>query len=476
MFNKVLIANRGEIALRMARACRELGVRTVAVYSTEDRESAVVSYADEAVHIGPGPAKRSYLNIPAIVEAAKLTGADAVHPGYGFLSENPDFAEVCLENGLVFIGPSPEVIGALGDKCAARRLMAEAGLPILPGSHGPVRSAEEALETARRIGYPVIVKAAAGGGGRGMRVVYQDGELVSTVNTLTGEAQNLFGDSRLYVERYVASTRHIEVQILCDSYGNALHLGVRDCSVQRRHQKLLEESPAPRLSPEVIERMGAASVAGAKAVGYVGAGTFEFLVDGTSDFFFMEANCRIQVEHPVTEMVTGIDLGQEQLRIAAGGRLTIQQADVVNRGASLECRINVEDPDRAFAPAPGRIEEFELPSGPFVRVDTHGYPGYRMPAIYDPLLAKIITWAPTRDEAIARMQRALSEFRASGPGIRTTCGFLRRVLDDEQFRAGTHDTGLVLRLLDEPVPTGNVAVADPAIADTFERAPAGARS
>jgi acetyl-CoA carboxylase biotin carboxylase subunit len=473
MFNKVLIANRGEIALRMARACRELGIRTVAVYSTEDRDSAVVSYADEAVHIGPGPAKRSYLNIPAIIEAARLTGAEAIHPGYGFLSENPDFAEVCQQEGLVFIGPPAEVIAALGDKCAARRLMSEAGLPILPGSHGPVRSAEEALEVARRIGYPVIVKAAAGGGGRGMREVHRDGDLVSTVNDLYGEAQTLFGDARLYVERYVASTRHIEVQILCDSYGNGIHLGVRDCSVQRRHQKLVEESPAPRLSPEVIERMGAASVAGAKAIGYVGAGTFEFLVDGTDDFFFMEANCRIQVEHPVTEMVTGIDLGQEQLRIAAGGRLGIEQADVVNRGAAIECRINVEDPDRGFAPAPGRIEAFEVPSGPFVRVDTHGYPGYRMPAIYDPLLAKIITWAPDREQAIARMERALAEFRATGPGIRTTAGFLLRVLAFEEFRTGTHDTGVVGRLLDESANAGNPTVAGPASVDTIERAPAG---
>lgn len=447
MFEKVLIANRGEIAMRIARACRELGVRTVAVYSTEDRESAVVSYADEAVHIGPGPAKRSYLNIPAIVEAARKTGADAVHPGYGFLSEDADFAEVCEQNDLVFIGPPAKVIAQLGDKCVARRIMAENGLPILPGSHGTVRSAAEALDISRRIGYPVIIKAVAGGGGRGMRVVHSDTEVIPAFKAVSGESQILFGDSQLYVERYVAAARHVEVQILCDAQGNAVHLGTRDCSVQRRHQKLLEESPAPGLSADVIERMGETSVVGAKAVGYVGVGTFEYLVDEASTFYFMEANCRIQVEHPVTELVTGIDLGHEQLRVSAGGSLTFDQRDVVSRGVSIECRINVEDPDRAFAPTPGRIDSFVLPSGPFVRVDTHGYPGYRMPAIYDPLLAKIIVWAPTRDQAIARMERALDEFHAAGPGVCTTDDFLRRVLADPEFRAGTHDTGLVARLL-----------------------------
>ncbi len=446
MFDKVLIANRGEIALRIARACRELGVRTVAVYSTEDRDSAVVSYADEAVHIGPGPAKRSYLNIPAIIEAAKKTGAAAVHPGYGFLSENPDFAEVCEHNDLVFIGPPSAVIAQLGDKCEARRMMAEAGLPILPGSHAPVVSPQEALRLTERIGRPVIIKAAAGGGGRGMRVVREGDDVVSDYKAVSAEAQALFGDARVYVERYVPAARHVEVQILCDTHGNAIHLGVRDCSVQRRHQKLLEESPGPRLPQDVIDRMGEASVAGAEAVGYVGVGTFEFLLDASMRFYFMEANCRIQVEHPVTEMVTGVDLGQEQLRIAAGARLTLRQCDVVTQGAALECRINVEDPSRSFAPAPGLIESLVLPAGPFTRVDTHGYPGYRMPAIYDPLLAKIITWAPTREAAIARMDRALTEFQATGPGISTTAQFLRRVLADQEFRSGTHDTGLVARL------------------------------
>jgi len=449
MFDKVLIANRGEIAMRIARACRELGIKAVAVYSTEDRNSSVVSYADEAVHIGPGPAKRSYLNIPAIVEAARKTHSAAIHPGYGFLSEDADFAEVCEQNGLVFVGPPSDVIAQLGDKCAARRLMAGAGLPILPGSHGPVLTPDEALAVARRIGFPVIIKAATGGGGRGMRVVHDESEMAGAFKVVSGESRAVFGDSRLYVERYVASARHIEVQILCDTHGKAVHLGVRDCSVQRRHQKLLEECPAPRLPQGVVDQMGEASVVGAKAVGYVGVGTFEFLVDETCDFFFMEANCRIQVEHPVTELVFGIDLVQEQLRVAAGGRLTSEQSDVVGRGVAMECRINVEDPSRSFAPAPGRIESFVLPTGPFVRVDTHGYPGYRMPATYDSLLAKVITWAPTRDQAIARMERALGEFHATGPGICTTAEFLRRVLADEEFRSGAHDTGLVSRVLGE---------------------------
>jgi acetyl-CoA carboxylase, biotin carboxylase subunit len=449
VFRKILIANRGEIALRVARACRELGIPAVAVYSTEDRDSAVVSFADEAVHIGPGLAKRSYLNIPAVVEAARLTGADAVHPGYGFLSEDPDFAEVCRDNDLTFIGPPPEVIARLGDKTAARQLMADTGLPMLPGSRAPLHSAEQAHELADQIGYPVIIKAAAGGGGRGMTVVHDSAEFVRAYRDTTAGAQVLFGDSRVYVERYLQSARHIEIQILCDGHGNLVHLGERDCSVQRRHQKLVEESPAPGLTAELAEQMGQAAIAGAKAAGYVGAGTFEFLMDSNGEFYFMEVNCRIQVEHPVTELVTGIDLVQEQLKIADGARLVLQQGDVVRRGAAVECRINMEDPDRAFAPAPGRLEEFAPPGGPFVRVDTHGYPGYRVPAIYDSLLAKLLTWAPTRKEALSRMDRALTEFRVGGPGVHTTTKFLRRVVADEQFRSGTHDTSIVGRLLDQ---------------------------
>jgi acetyl-CoA carboxylase biotin carboxylase subunit len=467
VFETVLIANRGEIALRVARACRELGVRSVAIYSTEDRDSAVVAYADEAVHIGPGPAKRSYLNIAAIVEAAKQRGAEAIHPGYGFLSEDPDFAEVCEQNGLTFLGPPARVIGLLGDKCAARRVMAETGLPLLPGSSGPVGSAAEVRDVAERIGFPVIIKAAVGGGGRGMQVAWNLATFLGAFTRASGEAQALFGDGRVYVERYVPAARHIEVQVLFDTHGNGIHLGTRDCSVQRRHQKLVEEAPAPLLPDATIARIGDAAVIGARATGYVGAGTFEFLVDGNLDFYFMEANCRIQVEHPVTEMVTGVDLVQQQLRIAAGERLALRQEDVVSRGAAIECRVNVEDPDRGFVPTPGRVESFAMPGGPFVRVDTHGYPGYKVPASYDSLLAKVLAWAPTRDEAIARMDRALAEVRAEGPGVRTTTGFLRRVLADEHFRSGSYDTGLVARLSGEtagPAPGGTAGDPDGAAA------------
>jgi acetyl-CoA carboxylase, biotin carboxylase subunit len=449
VISSVLIANRGEIAVRIARACRELGIRTVAVYSTEDRESAVVSYADEAVHIGPAPARRSYLNMPAVIEAARQRRVDAVHPGYGFLSEDADFAEVCRREGLIFIGPPAEVIAQLGDKCAARRTMAEAGLPLLPGSLDPVGSADEARDLAERIGFPVMIKAAVGGGGRGIRVAQSMADFLPRWAQTSTEAQVLFGDPRTYVERFVPSARHIEVQVLADSHGDAVHLGVRECSVQRRHQKLLEESPAPGISQETIARMGECALAGVRATGYIGAGTFEFLVDGHGDFTFMEVNCRIQVEHPVTEMVTGIDLIREQVRIAAGERLGFTQGEVTHRGVAVECRINAEDPDRGFAPASGVLDTFVLPAGPFVRVDSHGYAGYRMPASYDSLLAKILSWGRTRDEAIERMDRALSEFRADGPGVHTTSDFLRRVLRDPQFRAGTYDTDLVPRLTGE---------------------------
>jgi acetyl-CoA carboxylase biotin carboxylase subunit len=448
VFRRVLIANRGEIALRVARACRELGVEVVAVHSTEDRESAVVRMADQAVQIGPAPARRSYLNVPAIVEAALHTGAEAIHPGYGFLSEDPDFAEVCRDNGLVLVGPPAEVMARLGDKNVARRLMAEAGLPLLPGSIEPLRSVDEARRIADEIGYPVIIKAAAGGGGRGMRVVQSSRELDAAYDETRGVARMLFGDPRVYVERFLETARHVEIQVLADASGRVAHLGERDCSVQRRHQKLLEETPAPRLAPEIVEHMGRAAVAGARASGYVGAGTFEFLVDPDGDFSFMEVNCRIQVEHPVTEMATGVDLVQQQLRIAAGEPLALPP-DPLPRGAAVECRINVEDPDRDFAPSPGVLEELVLPGGPFVRVDTHGYPGYRVPAAYDSLLAKVVTWAPTRDQALDRMDRALAELRVRGPGVHTTAGFLREVIAHPELRAGEHSTGIVDQVLEE---------------------------
>jgi acetyl-CoA carboxylase biotin carboxylase subunit len=449
MFSKVLIANRGEIALRIARACRELDILTVAVYSTEDRESAVVDYADEAVRIGPGAAKRSYLNIPSVVQAALCTGAEAVHPGYGFLSEDADFAEVCEANGLVFIGPPPEVIRCLGDKTTARVLMANAGLPMLPGSLEPLSDNLKAQRAADDVGYPVIIKASAGGGGCGMRVVHERTDFVRAFQDTRVQARALFGDDRVYVERYLKYARHVEVQVLADRNGNVVHLGERDCSTQRRHQKLLEETPAAGLPEGLAERMGQAAIRGARAAGYVGVGTFEFLVDARGEFYFIEVNCRIQVEHPVTEMATGVDLVQEQFRVAAGLPLDLRQEDVAVRGAAIECRINLEDPTRSFTPTPGLLEEFVPAAGPFVRVDTHGYPGYRVPANYDSLLAKLVVWAPTRTQALDRMRRALGEFRVSGPGIRTTAGFLRAVIDHAAFRSAEHTTSIVDQVLAE---------------------------
>ncbi|GAA2392232.1 acetyl-CoA carboxylase biotin carboxylase subunit [Catellatospora methionotrophica] len=443
MFTTVLIANRGEIALRVARTCRELGLRVVAVYSTEDRDAAVVDLADESVCIGPGPARASYLNMSAILEAARRTGADAVHPGYGFLSEVPDFAEACEAHGITFVGPPAPVIERLGDKAAARAAMAAAGLPMLPGSDGPVQCPDLAVKVAAQIGYPVIVKAVAGGGGRGMQVVHEPGDLVRQFREVKSAAQSLFGDDRLYLERYLPTARHVEVQILCDQYGHGVYLGLRDCSAQRRRQKIIEETPAPGLAPELARQMGEAALRGALATGYVGAGTFEFLVDGDGGFHFMEVNCRIQVEHPVTELTHGIDLVREQLLIAAGERLTLRQEDLAPRGAAMECRINAEDPSRDFVPAPGRLTELRLPAGPFVRVDTDAYPGGRVSPAYDPLLAKVVVWAPDRPQALLRMRRALGEFHAAGPGLATNRDFLLAVLDHPQFIEGTHDTSLV---------------------------------
>ncbi|WP_040872021.1 acetyl-CoA carboxylase biotin carboxylase subunit [Nocardia exalbida] len=446
MFEKILIANRGEIALRVARTCRELGVRTVAVHSVADAESAVVRFADEAVQIGPSAAKRSYLNAAAILAAAELTGADAIHPGYGFLSESPDFADACRAAGITLIGPPADVMAELGDKQSARRLMAKAGLPLLPGSLDPL-PLDEALALADSIGYPVIVKAAAGGGGRGMQVVHESAAFPRAYQETRATARMLFGDSRVYLEKYLAAARHVEIQVLCDAYGNGVHLGERDCSVQRRHQKLIEESPAPLLPDGLAERMGASAVHGVLEAGYTGAGTVEFLVDRDGNHYFMEVNCRIQVEHPVTEMVTGIDLIAEQIRVAAGQPLGIAQEEIVLRGAAIECRINAEDPAAEFAPAPGILAEFTPPGGPFVRVDTHAHAGYPIPPHYDSLLAKLVVWAPDRDRALARMRRALAEFRISGARVATTRDFLYEVLDHPAMRAATHTTGLVDELL-----------------------------
>ncbi|MGW4940906.1 acetyl-CoA carboxylase biotin carboxylase subunit [Actinoplanes sp. NPDC004185] len=446
MFRRVLIANRGEIALRVARTCREMGIAVVAVHSSDDRGSAVGDLADQSIQIGPGPAKQSYLNMSAILEAARQSGADAVHPGYGFLSEDPDFAEACEKEGLCFIGPPADVLARLGDKSIARRLMTDAGLPVLPGTLEPVSDYEQAVREAKEIGYPVIVKAVAGGGGRGMQVARGENELAEAYNQGRVTAQAFFGDNRVYLERFLDRARHVEVQVLCDVYGHGVHLGERDCTVQRRYQKMIEETPAPGLSEALLDRIRSAAVRGALAAGYAGAGTFEFLVDEHEHFYFMEVNCRIQVEHPVTELATGIDLVREQLLTAAGGRLGYTQQDIVPRGAVIECRVNAENPDRDFAPAPGTLTEFWPPAGPFVRVDTHGRPGLAISPFYDSMIAKVCTWGADRDLAIARMHRALEEFRIAGSGIATTRSFLHDVLDHPDFRAARHNTGLVARM------------------------------
>ncbi len=446
MFGKILIANRGEIAVRVARTCRELGVRTVAVHSTADRGSAVTRIADEVVQIGPAPARSSYLCQAAVLQAALSTGAEAIHPGYGFLSEDPDFAEACESTGLVFIGPPAAVMARLGGKVSAREVMGRAGLPMLPGGRTP-HDAPDAERIATEIGYPVIVKASAGGGGRGMCVVHRPATLAEDYLRTRATARLLFGDDRVYIEKYLVAARHVEVQVVCDNQGNAVHLGTRDCSVQRRHQKLVEEAPAPLLPDGLAERIGEAAVRGALAAGYVGVGTFEFLLGPDGGFYFMEVNCRIQVEHPVTEAITGLDLVREQLRVASGEPLGLSQDQVRLAGVSIECRINAEDPEHEFRPAPGTVERFRPAGGPFVRVDTHAFEGYAVPPFYDSLLAKLIVWGPDREVALARAERALAEFEVSGPGVRTTIGFLQRVLADDRFRKAGHDTGLVERLL-----------------------------
>ena len=436
MFQKILIANRGEIALRVIQACRELGIPTVAIYSTADRESLHVTYADEDVCIGPPPSTQSYLNVSSILSAAEITGADAVHPGYGFLSENAHFAEVLGECNLTWIGPPPEVIRLMGDKAKARQTAVAAGVPVLPGSGEPLASLDEARRTAAEVGYPVMLKAAAGGGGRGMRVVRAASELEKSFATASSEAEKAFGDGSIYLERFLEEPRHIEFQVFGDRHGNVIHLGERECSIQRRHQKLIEESPSPALNTELRERMGEASVRLCRHVGYVNAGTIEYLLDRDGRFYFMEMNTRIQVEHPVTEMVTAVDLVKTQIRVAAGERLTVRSA-MQPRGHAIECRINAEDP-RTFAPSPGKLVTFHLPGGPGVRVDTHGYEDYVVPPHYDSLVAKLIVHAGSRDEAIARMQRALDFFVVEG--IKTSIPLHREILRDPVFRSGRLST------------------------------------
>ena len=443
MFRKVLIANRGEIALRVVRACRELGVKTVAVHSEADRESLHVRFADEAVCIGPPQASRSYLNIPQIIAAAEITGAEAVHPGYGFLAENAEFAEICERSDLVFVGPSPEQIRTMGDKAAARAAMVRAKVPVVPGSDGIVETEDEALAAAREIGYPVMVKATAGGGGKGMRVAEDEDAFARCFGAAQSEAAAAFGDGGVYLERCISRPRHVEFQVFGDQAGRVVHLGERDCSIQRRHQKLVEEAPSPALTPELRKEMGDAAVRAASAIGYVGAGTVEFLLDKSGEFFFIEMNTRIQVEHPVTEAVTGLDLVKEQIRVASGLPLSFPAGGVVHRGHAIEFRVNAEDPSRGFAPAPGEVTTFHQPGGPGVRVDTHVYSGYRVPPYYDSLLAKLVVWGASRQEAVARGREALESFVVEG--IPTTIGYLSRITRDPAFQEGNVDTSFVQR-------------------------------
>ncbi len=439
MFKKVLIANRGEIALRIIRVCKQLGIKTVAVYSQADRDSLHVRFADEAVCIGPPPGRESYLKIPRIIAAAEITGADAIHPGYGFLAENAGFAEICTTSGIKFIGPTPEMISAMGDKSVAKETMRKAGVPVVPGSESEITGADQAREIARAISYPVIIKASAGGGGRGMRIVREDAEMENALGTARHEAEQAFNNPGVYLEKYIEQPRHVEIQVFGDEHGNVIHFGERDCSVQRRHQKLIEESPSPVVDDELRTKMGEAAIKGCKAVNYVNAGTVEFLVDRDRNFYFMEMNTRIQVEHPVTEQVTGHDLIKLQLRIAAGERLPKKK--IVQRGHAMECRINAEDPAHDFRPSPGKITDFHMPGGFGVRVDTHAYAGYSVPPYYDSLTAKLIVYAQTREGAINKMAGALEEFVVEG--IKTTIPFHRQVMQNEKFRSGRFDTSFL---------------------------------
>jgi acetyl-CoA carboxylase biotin carboxylase subunit len=454
MFKKILIANRGEIALRIIHACRELGIKTVAVYSEADENSLHVLFADEHVCIGPPRSADSYLHVPAIISAAEITGADAIHPGYGFLSESAFLAEVCEKCRIRFIGPDPAVIKLLGDKARARKAMKRAGLPMLPGSDGPVDSEDKALKVAKEIGYPVIIKAVAGGGGRGMRVVRAPAELGGQLRTAQREAEAAFGNGDVYLEKYLENPRHIEFQIIGDHHGNVVHLGERECSIQRRHQKLVEESPSVALTDKVRRKMGSLVVDAAKAVQYTNAGTFEFLMDGEGKFYYMETNTRLQVEHPVTEMVTGIDIVKEQIRIAAGERLSFRQSDVTFTGHSIECRVNAEDSE-TFAPSPGVIQAFSVPGGPGVRIDTFAHADCTVSPYYDSMIAKIIVHGRDRQEAIARMRRTLEMTVIEG--INTSVPLHLRIVNDPDFQGGRLSTGFMERFMPKPKEVGSVA-------------------
>ena len=444
MFKKILIANRGEIAVRVARACREMGIVSVAVYSAVDRAALHVLRADEAYAIGPAPAAESYLNIERIVQAARVSGADGIHPGYGFLSENPKFARACRDAGIKFIGPPPEAMDMMGSKTRARQHMEKAGVPFVPGTSRGLESLAEAKEVAVRLGYPVMLKAAAGGGGKGMRLVTAEPELGSALDAARSEAQRAFGGDEVYIEKAIVNPRHIEMQILADEHGNTVYLGERDCSLQRRHQKVVEESPSPAATPEMRRRMGEIAVKAAQAAGYTNAGTIEFLADQSGNFYFLEMNTRLQVEHPVTELVTGLDLVQLQIRIAAGEKLPFTQNNVQLRGHAMECRIYAEDPENNYFPSPGKITALAEPGGPGIRVDSGVYEGWNVPLEYDPLLAKLIAYGETREQAMARLQRALDEYFVGG--VKTNLGLFQKILANPDFLAGRVDTGLLARM------------------------------
>ena len=441
MYKKILIANRGEIALRIIRACHELDIKTVAIYSTADELSLHVKFADEAVCIGPPPSIDSYLNIPRIIAAGEITNADAIHPGYGFLSESDDFSRICKENGFDFIGPSPDMIQSMGDKATAKKTMLSAGVPVIPGGKGILKDVKDARKLADEIGYPVMLKATAGGGGRGMRLVSKKEELEDKYNMAFQEALSGFGNGDLYLEKFIDCPRHIEIQILADKKGNVIHLGERDCSIQRRHQKLVEESPSPAVDSDLRKKMGDAAILGAKAINYVGVGTIEFLVDKSKNFYFMEMNTRIQVEHPVTEMVTGMDLIKQQIRVHFGKECPEYNSDYKLRGHSIECRINAEDPGKDFLPSPHKITDFHVPGGKGVRIDSHAYSGYTIPTYYDSMIGKLIVHAKDRTSAINRMQRALEETIIEGP--KTTIPYHQQIMKNDSFKSGEFDTGFL---------------------------------
>ena len=441
MYKKILIANRGEIALRIIRACHELGIKSVAVYSTADKSSLHTKFADEAVCIGPPQSSESYLSIPSIISAGEITNSDAIHPGYGFLAENADFSQICSDNNFAFIGPKPEIINAMGDKSQAKKTMKSAGVPVIPGNEGILSDPNEARRIANEIGFPVMLKASAGGGGRGMRLVHKESEIENAFVTASSEAQSAFNNGDMYIEKFVENPRHIEIQILADAFGNVASLGERECSIQRRYQKLVEESPSPAVDEDLRKKMGEAAIAGAKAVGYTGVGTVEFLLDKNKDFYFMEMNTRIQVEHPITEMVTGADLIKWQIRTHSGDKFPDYLYDMKLRGHSIECRINAEDPDKNFTPSAIPISSFHMPGGKGVRVDSHVYAGYEIPPYYDSLLGKLIVHSPDRKSAINRMERALEETIIEGP--KTTIPFHQAIMKDEKFRSGNFDTNFL---------------------------------